>query len=128
MSASGGCLLPGGVCSGGVCYGGCLLLGGGGIPACTEADTPPVDRITDTSKNITLATTSLRPVINKFSESFGQFYFCFWFHFEQINVKEVCLQVHHVLFMCMTCQYLNGNTCVHRCLFIDFNICTDISS
>ena len=35
---------------------------GGGIPACTEAD-PPVDRITDTSKNITLATTSLRPVI-----------------------------------------------------------------
>ena len=35
--------------------------GGGSIPACTEAD-PPVDRITDTSKNITLATTSLRPV------------------------------------------------------------------
>ena len=35
--------------------------GGGSIPACTEAD-PPVDRITDTSKNITLATTSLWPV------------------------------------------------------------------
>ena len=44
-------LLGGGVCS-----------GGGGIPACTEAD-PPVNRMTDTSKNITLATTSLRPVI-----------------------------------------------------------------
>ena len=36
--------LPGGICSGG-----CLLLGGG-MPACTEAD-PPVDRITDMSKN-----------------------------------------------------------------------------
>ena len=50
-------LLPSGVCSrGGVCS------LGGGIPACTEADTPPVNRMTDTSKNITLATTSLRPV------------------------------------------------------------------
>ena len=40
-------------------------VGGVHIPACTEADTPPppVNRITDTSKNITLATTSLRPVI-----------------------------------------------------------------
>ena len=71
----GGCLLPGGVCSqgvvcsrglsaprgvsalGGVCWRGC------GIPTCTEADTPPVDRITDACTNITLATTSLRPVI-----------------------------------------------------------------
>ena len=73
---SGGCLLWGGVCSRGcllwgrgVCVcsrgvsgpWGCLLLGGG-IPTCTEADTPPVDRITDACKNITLATTSLRPV------------------------------------------------------------------
>ena len=33
--------------------GGCLVLGGGGIPACTEAD-PPVNRITDACKNITL--------------------------------------------------------------------------
>ena len=79
---SGGCLLLGG---GGVCPGGCLLSGdlllgglllgylfwgvstlggcllrggylllGGGIPSCTEAD-PPVDRITDACKNITLA-------------------------------------------------------------------------
>ena len=35
--------------------GGCLLEGGCGIPACTGADTPPVDRITDACKNITLA-------------------------------------------------------------------------
>ena len=60
-----GCLLPGGVCSGGSAWrvsapGVCLLLGGG-IPACTEADTPPVNRMTDRCKNITLAT-SLRPV------------------------------------------------------------------
>ena len=40
---------PRGVCSrGGVCS-------GGGIPACTEADTPPVNRMTDACKNITLA-------------------------------------------------------------------------
>ena len=38
------------------------LLRGGGIPACTEADPPAVNRITDTSKNIALVTTSLRPV------------------------------------------------------------------
>ena len=37
--------------------------GGCGIPACTEADTPlPVNRMTNRCKNITLATTSLRPV------------------------------------------------------------------
>ena len=51
-------LLPGG---GGVC----LVPGGGFLPAqggvCPE--TPPVNRITHTCKNITLATTSLRPVI-----------------------------------------------------------------
>ena len=61
MSAPGveGCLLQGGggVCSrgcllrGGVCSEGCLLLGGGcGIPACTEADTPPVNRMTNRCK------------------------------------------------------------------------------
>ena len=76
----GGCLLLGGVCSGGgVCSQGCLLPGGGsasggvggrsapgrgvcpwggGIPTCTEAD-PPVNRMTDRCKNITLATTLL---------------------------------------------------------------------
>ena len=52
VSAPGGCLL----------LGGCLLQGGCGITACTEADTPPVNRMTDRCKNITLATTSLRPV------------------------------------------------------------------
>ena len=63
---------------GGVCLPGqCLLEGaffsggvlpspwGGGIPACTEADPTPVNRITDTSKNITSATTSLRPLIKR---------------------------------------------------------------
>ena len=70
-SASGGCLLwgdlllgggllpggvsaRGGVWSGGVWSGGGLLPGGG-IPACTEVDTPPMDRITDACKNFTLA-------------------------------------------------------------------------
>ena len=73
-----GCLLLGGVCSwGGVCSRGCVCfqgvsaLGevsaqgvsalrgvsalGGCILACIEADTPPVNRITDACKNITLA-------------------------------------------------------------------------
>ena len=79
-----GCVsAPGGVCSGGVCSQGvsalggcllpegCLLLGGGvcsrggvcsgGIPACTEADTPPPCGQTHACKNITFAT-SLRTV------------------------------------------------------------------
>ena len=53
----GGACFPGGVCflRGCVLPGGCVLQGGG-ILACTEAD-PPVDRITDMSENITLATT-----------------------------------------------------------------------
>ena len=94
---SGGCLLLGGcvcsqggllwggvcswgVCSGGdVCSGGCLLLGGvclllgGGIPACTEADTPPRGQ-TDACKNITFAT-SLRTVIKYYNcwRAFVQF-------------------------------------------------------
>ena len=73
MSASGGVSAPGVVCFWWVgCLppgGRCLLLAGGVclqrvcIPACTEADTPAVNRITDMSKNITLATTSLQPVI-----------------------------------------------------------------
>ena len=61
----GGYVLPWGyVLAGGrgdACFQGGLLPGGG-IPACTESD-PPVNRITDMSKNITLATTSLWPVI-----------------------------------------------------------------
>ena len=53
---------PGGVCSGGGCSRGCLTRGGllqGGLPQTH----PPVNRMTDRCKNITLATTSLRPVI-----------------------------------------------------------------
>ena len=70
----GGCLLPGGWGCGcllpGVGLsasrgGWCLLWGvsapGGGVPACTEADTPPCGQ-THTCKNITFAT-SLRSVI-----------------------------------------------------------------
>ena len=58
-----GCLPgPGGVSAwsrgGSPCRGGvCLVPGGSPEPP------PPVDRITDTCKSITLATTSLRPVI-----------------------------------------------------------------
>ena len=64
-------LVPGGVHALGGCtcswgdtwswgWGVYLVLGGvpalgGCIPACTEADTPPVNRITDPCKNITLA-------------------------------------------------------------------------
>ena len=56
MHCSGGCLLPGGVCSWGCLLPGVSALGGGGgvcsqegvcIPACTEADTLPVNRMTD---------------------------------------------------------------------------------
>ena len=96
------CLVPGGVClvrGGGVCLvlggclpgpggsawsggrgsawsrGVCLVRGEGGLPgpggACLE--TPPVDRITDTCKNIILATTSLRPVITN-EKNTGKYY------------------------------------------------------
>ena len=65
----GGCLLPGGVCSwgvsaprgcllwGGVCSrgGGCLLQGGVCSEHALRQTLPPVDRITDACKNITLA-------------------------------------------------------------------------
>ena len=92
----GGCLLRGGVCSGGVSalgggvcsQGGCLLPGGvsalgglcllrgvcsrgvsapGGVSqhALRQIPPPPVNRMTNRCKNITLATTSLRPVIKK---------------------------------------------------------------
>ena len=56
-SQGGFCLVRAGVSAwsqGGVC----LVPGGGSL------ETPPVNRITDTCKNITLATTSLRPVMN----------------------------------------------------------------
>ena len=56
--------LGGSAWSGGVCLVGrvCLVWGGSGIPACTEADTLPPCGQTHTCKNITLATSSLRPV------------------------------------------------------------------
>ena len=60
--------LPGGVLpAGGVClvWGGVCLVRGG------SPETPPVYRITDTCKNITLATTSLRPVITVPQTSFA---------------------------------------------------------
>ena len=73
---------PGGVCSReGVCLGGCLLrgvsaMGGVCLSACWDttprADTPPVNRMTNRCKNITLATTSLRSVkiiYNNFSST-----------------------------------------------------------
>ena len=65
----GGCLLPGGcLLQGGVCLvpgeGGMVP---GGIPACTEADIPREQNDRDRCKNITLATTSLRPVTRKHS-------------------------------------------------------------
>ena len=81
VSALRGCLLLGGVCSWGVSApGGCLLWGlcllwGGSALGCSlqggmvsqhalrQTPTPPVNRMTDSCKNITLATTSLRPVI-----------------------------------------------------------------
>ena len=44
---------------------------GVGIPACTEADPPPMNRITHTSKNITLATTSLRSVTISVLQKYG---------------------------------------------------------
>ena len=49
---------------GGSSWTGGVLLGPGGLPGLEGSlETPPVNRITDTCKNITLATTLLRPVI-----------------------------------------------------------------
>ena len=59
---SGGCFLLGVLPSQGVsaprgsASRGVSAPGGGGIPACTEADTPSVNRMTDRCKNITFAT------------------------------------------------------------------------
>ena len=46
----------------GVVPGGCLVLGGEGVSAGQESP-PPVNRMTNRCKNITLAKTSFRPVI-----------------------------------------------------------------
>ena len=66
MSAQGvsaqGDVCPGGVCQGDVRRGGCLPVGCN--PACTEADTPPpVNRMTDRCKNITLPQLMLQTVM-----------------------------------------------------------------
>ena len=67
-SASGGVSGPGGVWSGGVLFApGKGGLVPGGVSQHALRQTPPVNRITNTCKNITLATTSLRPVINYIS-------------------------------------------------------------
>ena len=69
MSAPGGCLLlgvsaPRGVSApGGSAPGGGCLLPGGLVSQHALRQTPPVNRMTNTCKNITLATTSLWPVI-----------------------------------------------------------------
>ena len=58
--------LPGPVGEGSPWSGGVLLGRGGGSAwsgGVFSGDAPPVNRITDTCKNITLATTSLRPVM-----------------------------------------------------------------
>ena len=102
VSAPGGCLLPGGfslpgvggglVLGGGVCSRGVSLWGGGDLPArggspCLE--TPPVNRITHTCKNITLATTSLRPVKTRLkSDSAAKFIATDYF---SITVREIVL-------------------------------------
>ena len=86
----GRCLLPGGCLLWGLC-----VSAGGGIPARTEADTPPVHRITDTSKNMTLATTSLRPVINDEEPYIQTFYYYVFLLFNfmiKINDKFYNLQ------------------------------------
>ena len=65
----GGSLLPGGVCSGGICSQGVSTLLWGGVVsqhALRQTPHPPVNRMTDRCKNITLATTSLRPVISTY--------------------------------------------------------------
>ena len=60
-------MLRGGVCAwaGGSAPGGCLVWGGAWSGGCwyPSMHPPPVNRITNGCKNITLATTSLRPVI-----------------------------------------------------------------
>ena len=62
-SSGGGCLLLGGVWSWGVSGpGGCVCSGGGVVSHHALRQTPPVNRMTNRCKNITLATTSLRPV------------------------------------------------------------------
>ena len=58
------CLLLGGVCS----WGGCGWVGVVSQHALRQTPSPPpVNRMTNSSKNITLATTLLRPVIKEYT-------------------------------------------------------------
>ena len=79
-----GVSLPGGV----LLPGGCLLAGGVSLPGgppCrggSPCRRPPlVDRITDTRKNITLASTSLRPVIMGCTVKSGHIHTCYLVNF-----------------------------------------------
>ena len=65
LSAPGGSAPGGGVCSGGCLVQGGSARGGGYIPACTEADTPPPLWTDNCLWKYYLGPTSLRPVINK---------------------------------------------------------------
>ena len=90
VSAPGGSAPGGGVSApGGFCSGGWLLPGG--IPACTEAD-PPVNRMTDKSKSITLATTSLRPVIkSRLSLNLRPQPCTVWLRQSKLKLEHCCL-------------------------------------
>ena len=86
--SQGGCLLwgvstLGGVCSqGSVCSGGRVSALGGWHPSMHCGRHPPVNRMTNRCKNITLATTSLRPVISEWllkkrNTNFNGFFFVY---------------------------------------------------
>ena len=63
LPAGWGVSLPGGLPIGGSPYQGGSLVGGSPCQGGSPCWRPPVNRMTDTCKNITLATTLLRPVI-----------------------------------------------------------------
>ena len=68
---------PGGVSGpGGVCSGRCLLQGGVVSQHALRQTPLPVNRMTDRCKNITLATTSLRLVINNLTYEVRYFLSC----------------------------------------------------
>ena len=94
-----GCLLPRGVYARG-----CLLRGGYSIPACTEADTPPplVNRMTNRCKNITLATTSLRPVKRLVIH---------WKRYSIVPVPVMVRSAHHLWARCVSNLPRDGSTC-----------------
>ena len=103
------CLVPGGSAwSGGVC----LVQGGSGIPACTEADTLPPCGQTHTSKNITLATTSLRPV--KREPIIELLVFRLWSRlvFKNTDWWFVKPLINQIVLVCMSGSYSKTKFCV----------------